>query len=148
MQDRERESCGCSDEVIIKSTKSKAAKYFQPFLQNGENKNKLVDLLCETTSSSPDRALVILQTSVICFSKEDSYVRVRASQVTIVDGLSSNQEKAENKVIVYSAHAIKTTEGLIILRSFSGETDIMIIAISHIDNSKHVNTDYGNGKNR
>ena len=75
-------------------------------------------------------------------------MRVRASQVTIVDGLSSNQEKAENKVIVYSAHAIKTTEGLIILRSFSGETDIMIIAISHIDNSKHVTTDYGNGKNR
>ena len=52
------------------------------------------------------------------------------------------------KMIVHSAHAIKTTEGLIILRSFSGETDIMIIAKSHIDTSKHVLVDYGNGKNR
>ena len=83
-----------------------------------------------------------------CFSKEDSCVWVNASQVTIVDELSSNQEKAENKVIVHSAYAIKTTEGLIMLRSFSGETEIMIIAISHIDTSKHVLVDYGNGKNR
>ena len=47
-----------------------------------------------------------------------------------------------------SANAIKTTEGLIILWSFSGETEIIIIAISHIDTSEHVLVDYGNGKNR
>ena len=75
-------------------------------------------------------------------------MRVNASQVTIVDELSSNQAKAENKVIVHSANAIKTTEGLIILRSFSGESEIMIIAISHIDTSKHVLVDYGKSKNR
>ena len=144
----ERESCGCSDEDIIKSTKSKAPKDFKAFLRNGENKNKLMDLLCEVISSSLDRALVILQIFVICFSKVDSCVRVNASQVTTVDELSSNQEKADNKMIVHSVHAIKTTEGLIILRSFSGETDIMIIAKSHIDTSKHVLVDYGNGKNR
>ena len=75
-------------------------------------------------------------------------MRVNASQVTIVDELSSNQAKAENEVIVHSANAIKTTEGLIILRYFSGESEIMIIAISHIDTSKHVLVDYGKGKNR
>ena len=83
-----------------------------------------------------------------CFSKEDSCMRVNASQVTFVDELSSNQEKAENKVIVHFVHAIKTNEGLIILRFFSGETEIRTIAISHIDTSKHVLVDYGNGKNR
>ena len=71
-----------------------------------------------------------------------------ASQSTTVHELLSNQEEAENKVILQSAHAIKTTEGLIILRSFSSETEIMIIEISHIDTSKHVFVDYGNGKNR
>ena len=80
----ERESCGCNDEVIIKSTKFKAPKYFQAFLRSGKNKNKLVDLLCKTTSSSPDRAFVILQTSAIYFSKEDSCVRAIASQVATV----------------------------------------------------------------
>ena len=93
----ERKSCGLSDKVIIKSTKSKVPKDFQAFPRNGENKNRLVDLLCETLSSSPDRALVILQTSVIHFSKEDSYVRVSISQVTTVDKLLSNQEEADNK---------------------------------------------------
>ena len=57
-------------------------------------------------------------------------MRVNVSQETTADEVSSNQGKANNKVIVHSAHTIKTTEGLIILRSFSGETNIMIIAIS------------------
>ena len=76
------------------------------------------------------------------------FVRVIVSQATAAHELLSNQEETENKVILQSAHAIKTTEGLLILRSFSGETEIMIIEISHTDTSKHVFVDYGNGKNR
>ena len=38
-----RESRGRSE--IVKSTKSKVPKDVQAFLQNGENKNKLIDLL-------------------------------------------------------------------------------------------------------
>ena len=143
-----RESCGRSDKVIMKLTKSKVPKDFQGFPRNGENKNRLLDLLCETLSSSPDRALVILQTFVIHFSKEDSYVRVSVSQVTIVDELLSNQEEADNKVILPSPHAIKTTEGSIVLRSLSGNIDIMIITKSLIDTSKRALVDYGNGENK
>ena len=72
---REREICGRSDKVIIKSTRSKVPKNFQAFLRNGENKNRLIDLLCETISRSPERTLVILQTSIIYISIEDSCVR-------------------------------------------------------------------------
>ena len=50
--------------------------------------------------------------------------------------------------MLYSAHVISTTEGSIILRSSSGDSDIMIIAINLIDSSKRVLVDYGNGKNR
>ena len=74
-------------------------------------------------------------------------MRVNASQVATVDELSSNQEEADNKVILHSACAIKTTEDSINLWSLSGEADIMIIVISLIDTSKHVLVDYGNGKN-
>ena len=75
-------------------------------------------------------------------------MRVNASQATTVDELSSNQEKADNKVIIHFTHVIKAPEGSIILRSLSGQTNIMIIAISHTDTSKRVSVDYGNGKNR
>ena len=51
-------------------------------------------------------------------------------------------------MILHSGHAISTTEGSIILRSSSGDVDVMIIAISLTDTSKHVLVDYGNGKNR
>ena len=61
---------------------------------------------------------------------------VNASQVTTVAELSSNKEEADTKVILHSLHAINTTEGSIILRSPSGDTDTMIIAISLIDTSK------------
>ena len=144
----ERESRGRKDKVIIKSTKSKLPKDFQAFPRNGENKNRLKDLLCETISSSTNRALVTLQTAVIYFSKENSCVRVNASQVTTMDELSSNQGEADTKVISYSAHAINTTEGSIILRSTSGDTEIMILAINVIDTSKRVLVDHGNDKNR
>ena len=134
----ERESRGCGDKVITKSTKSKLPKDFQAFLRNSENKNRLKNRLCETISSSPDKALVILQISAIYLSKEDFCVRVNESQVRTVDELSSNQEEADTKVILHSVHAINTTESSIILRSFSGGTDIMIIAINLIDTSKRV----------
>ena len=75
-------------------------------------------------------------------------MRVNASQATTVDELSSNQEKADNKVIIHFTHVIKAPEGSIILRSLSDQTNIMIIAISHTDTSKRVLVDYGNGKNR
>ena len=39
------------------------------------------------------------------------FVRVIASQATTGHELLSNQEEAENKVILQSAHVIKTTEG-------------------------------------
>ena len=104
------------------------------------------DLLCETRSKLSRQGLVILQ-SVIYFPTDDSRVRVNASQVTIVDELSLNQEEADNKVILHSAYAIKTTEDSINLWSLSGEADVMIIVISLIDTSKRVLVDYGNGKN-
>ena len=54
----EREIRGRNDRVIIKSTKSKVPKDFQAVLRNGKNKNRLIDLLCDTISSPLDRALV------------------------------------------------------------------------------------------
>ena len=73
---------------------------------------------------------------------------VNALKVTTVDKLSLNQENTDDKAILHSAHAIKTSEGYIMLRPLSGENDIMTIPISHIDTSKRVLVDYRNGKNR
>ena len=126
----ERETRGRSDKVIIKSTKSKASKDFQDFLGNGENKNRLIDLFCDTKSSSTERALANLQISVIYFSKEDSCVRVNVSQVTTVYEFSSSQKEADTTMILHSARAISTSEGSIILQSTPGDIDIMIKAKS------------------
>ena len=65
-------------------------------------------------------------------------MQVNASQVTTVDELLSNQEKVNTKVILHSAHAISTTKVSIILRSSSGDTDIIIIKMSFTDTFKRV----------
>ena len=41
------------------------------------------------------------------FSKEGSFVRVNAAQVTTAEELPSDHEDADNKVILHSAYAIK-----------------------------------------
>ena len=43
------------------------------------------------------------------FSKEGSFVRANASQVTTVAEFLSNHEEADNNLIFHSAHAIKVT---------------------------------------
>ena len=68
-------------------------KIFKLFCETVKIKEQAHDLLCETISSCLDRAHVSLQRSIICFSKEDSCVRVNASQETTADEVSTIKEK-------------------------------------------------------
>ena len=143
-----RDSRGCSEKVIIKSVKSKVPRDFLYFLRNGENKTWLIDLICETISINHQKAIQLLQCSVIFFSKEDITLKIEASQVTTAADLTSNQEEADTKVILHCHHSITNTEDPIILRSPSGDTDIMVIAASLIDTPSRIFVDYSNGKTR
>ena len=43
----EREKRGCSERIIVKSAKSKMPREFITFLQNGDNKTLLINLMCQ-----------------------------------------------------------------------------------------------------
>ena len=45
IKDPERRKRGCADKVLIQSAKSKVPRNFNEFLQNGENKTRLIDLI-------------------------------------------------------------------------------------------------------
>ena len=59
-----------------------------------------------------------------------------------------SKEEADTKVILHCHHAISNSEGSVILRSPSGDTDILVIAVGLIHSAEIVYIDYGNGKNR
>ena len=53
------------------------------------------------------------------------------------DTLSSDQEEADTKVILHCHDALKeNSNGYIILRSASGDTDILVLAVAHLYNEK------------
>jgi hypothetical protein len=56
--------------------------------------------------------------------------------------------KGHSSLSTTCQHAIRNTEGPVILRSPSGDTYIMVIAVSLIEDLSRVFVDYGNGKNR
>jgi len=144
----ERGTRGSSSKVIVQSPQSKIPRDFNGFLKNRENKTRLIELMCEVMSTNKEKAIQLFKCSVIYFSKDDSTLKIDEFSSTTSIDLSSNQEEADTKVILHCQHAIETTEGSVVLRSPSGDTDIFVLAVSLIDTPEGIYLDYGNGKNR
>ena len=87
----EREKRGCSNKITVKSAKSKIPRNFKSFLKNGENKTRLIDLLCQFVKENSQRTCNLLKCSSIVFSEENiTYKRSQNSEVNLDPQLSSN----------------------------------------------------------
>lgn len=64
------------------------------------------------------------------------------------DDLISNQEEADTTVVLHTLEALRTTDGNVCIRSPSGDTDILVIAIGIITERPRVLIDSGNGDQR
>ena len=73
--------------------------------------------------------------------------KVILSEVTQLDDLVSDQEEADTKVVLHAIDALKT-DGNVCIRSPSGDTDILVIAIGLIRANPRVLVDSGNGDHR
>ena len=66
-----------------------------------------------------------------------------------VEHLKSNQEEADTKVVLHCLDALRTPEATVALRSHSGDTDIMVLAVTLIrDHFERLFVYYGSGKHR
>ena len=55
---------------------------------------------------------------------------VTSDVVQVVSELSSRQEEADTKVVLHAKHALEEEDqGMVIIRSHSGDTDIAVIAL-------------------
>ena len=138
---------GTSSKVLIGSVKSKVPRDINEFMLNNDNKTSLIKLIFEYVINEKEAVISLLMTESIVLSGDDESYTV-SFHVTQNDDLKSNQEEADTKVILHAMHAIKNSSHKVVLRSLSGDTDIIILALALINEQHMVYMDHGNGKRK
>ena len=92
----------------------------------------------------------ILRTNKIMISMNSKSISILRLSTSIEESLTSNQEEADNKVILHSHQILKSNEtSVITLRSPSGDTDIVVLTIALLYEFRNrVLIDDGSGDNR
>ncbi|CAB4006806.1 Hypothetical predicted protein [Paramuricea clavata] len=141
---------GSSREIIIRSPQSKIPRDFRGFLQNGKNKKRMIMLMREVLMKNQQKTLEMLNCKEIFFSTLDDCIKITENCSCNIEGLASNQEEADTKVVLHCKSApASSLNKSIILRSPSGDTDITRIMIEKfIEESANCFLDYGSGQNR
>ena len=139
---------GTSSKVLIGSVKSKVLRNINKFMLNNDNKISLIKLIFEYVINEKEAVNSLLMTESIVLSGDDESYTVSYDSVIQNDDLKSNQEEADTKVILHAIHTIKNSSHKVVIRSPSGDTDIIILALALINEQHMVYMDYGNGKRR
>ena len=149
IKNQERIQRGQGSKIIIGSIHSKLPRDMKKFMENGENKTALIEMLFKYIIENKDSVLQMLQTQKMVLSGDDWCFTVTTVDAFAND-LQSNQEEADTKVILHTMHILQESELCVLLRSPSGDTDITVLALSVVDEEKRsrVFYDYGNGKHR
>ena len=143
----ERRKRGSSAKILIGSIKIKFPRDMNKFMVNDENKTSLIKLIFNFIIDQKEQVLRMLKTEMLILSGDDESFTVTVDMIRENQDLRSNQEEADTKVILHTMNILE--EGFtVVLRSPSGDTDIMVLALALINDLTNVFMDYGNGKNR
>ena len=86
----------------------------------GENKTRLINLICKVISTDYKKALEMLKWKEIYFSKEDGCFLFNDNGFHSGTYLKSNQEEGDSKLILHYLDALKEPEATVVLCSPSG----------------------------
>ena len=101
IKDGEKNTSGSSQRVIIASSKSRLTHDVFELLKNGEKKTRVTEIVSEVLRNNFSNALVKLRSSMVYISQEDVTYCIAETGATINQELSSNQDEADTKVILY-----------------------------------------------
>ena len=148
IKDPEHFKHGCTDRVIVNSVVSHFLRNFNDFLKKGNNKTCLIELILDVFVQRKNEILKILKTDELYYSMDNKCYVITNQGVVTVEDLSSNQEEADTKVALYSSHALNAQPNkTVIVRNYSGDTDITVIMLSLItDHCDRVILDFNKGK--
>ena len=150
LNDPERIRRGVAAKVIVLSSQSKIPQNFPRFLKNGENKRRLIEIIWDVIVGNRIRILEQLQCSKLIFSMDGIYHKISSETTEVVKELSSNHEEADTKLLLHANYQLSQDHTkVIIVRSPSGDMDIIILFVSRFDeDSEMIHIYFGTGKNR
>ena len=117
--------------MLIHSSKSKVPRNFADFLNNGENKTRLIELIKNELVKKRQSVLQKLRCHEFFFSMDKLCLRITVNTTDIIEELTSNQEEADTKLLLHAKHAFNSTENqAVIVRLPSGDVDINVLFIA------------------
>ena len=145
----ERTKRGLSEKILIKSSKAKIPREFSKFLSSSENKKRMIELLFDVFEKNCVKMLNLIKSNKLVISMEDSCRSLTLSAVEDVQCLTSNQEEADTKIFLHCAQILKENDtDIVVVRSPSGDTDILVLATALLTTGERVFIDNGTGQNR
>ena len=150
IKDAKKIKRGTSKKIIVRSMKSKLPSEFSQYLSCGENKNRLIELLFEVIKNEREEALEMLRCDKLVLSREGQCKLLTHIEEKTYDQLLSTQKEADTKIIAHAVHIFhQDTENKVVIRSPSGDTDILVLSAALLYNFKeHAVTDNGSGQSR
>ena len=124
---RERAARGTYERYFLRSPDIKVPHDFAGFLRNGSNKEMLFDLIQQ--SIEEDRAN--LEDRTVYFSNKKICTVIKEDQVTVLPNLSSDHEEDDTKLVALVCAADVPSEESIMVRSPSGDIDILTLFVAH-----------------
>ena len=140
----ERQARGMSERYLITTPDMKVPHNFTNFLQNGENKTMLFDLIQRAIEEGKSK----LQVKTVFFSNENNCTKVTEDKVAIEERLKSNHEEADTKLIALVKAANLARGDSVLVRSSSGDIDVLALFVAHDFAGVQVLIDNGTGLNR
>ena len=70
IKDPERVARGCAERILVKSPATKLPRNFDEFLQNGDNKTRLIEIICDVLVAQRENVLAKLKCDIIFFSMD------------------------------------------------------------------------------
>lgn len=145
----ERQKRGKSDKVLVKSAKSKIPPDFNNFLSNSDNKTRMIELLFSVIESHKAKFLNMLKTNQIILSRQTFCRSLTLSKSEDVECLITAQEEADTKIFLHCNEILKEDNTLdILIKSPSGDTDIVVLGISLFGDTENVFIENGTGQNK
>lgn len=146
IKNAERVLRGHEDKFVIRTPDIRIPAAFKRFLSNGENKERMFELMEQVWLESRDQ----LTGRSLYVARGSSCVKIKNGTSTDVPELENDHEEADTKIAFLIRHAARAnSEGTVcMVRSSSGDIDIPVILVAAEFNNTRTLIDNGTGKSR
>ena len=120
---------------------------FKNFLDNGTNKERLLELIEDVWKGEA----AALGSRVVYFARQCTCVRLTSQRVETIEELRTNHEEADIKICYLLYHAVQSNnneETVYVVHSSSGDINIPVILLAKEMPNLLAYVDNGSGKNR